>query len=66
MPDVRPTFADEVDAMLMAEREPPAYAMAASCVTCGVEMNPAPNALSSGSVLWACPTCKVIVEVSVR
>jgi hypothetical protein len=66
MPEVRPTFADEMDAMLMAEREPPAYTMAVSCVTCGVEMQPEPRITEAGAVGWACSVCHVAVEVRVR
>jgi predicted RNA-binding Zn-ribbon protein involved in translation (DUF1610 family) len=66
MPETRPTFADEVDAMLMAEREPPDYTMAASCVTCGVEMQPEPVTTEAGVVNWQCPTCHVVVKVRVR
>jgi hypothetical protein len=75
MPDVRPTFADEVDAMLMAEREPPDYTMAASCVTCGVEMLTKPAIAKDGSlmwdatdgeVIWQCPSCPSVVKVRVR
>lgn len=64
---MRPTFADEVDALLLAEREPPAYTMGVSCVTCGdEEMRPEPVITTTGAVRWLCPTCRVIVEVRVQ